>query len=118
MVAAVLPWAVLPVWVLRSVPPVPAPQFLRGDANGDGNLGVPDAITALLYQFVDPHPSVPCERALDVDDDGILAVADVIGLLLYTFADGSAPATPFPHCGPDPTSDTLSCVSSPTWCQP
>ncbi len=84
-------------------------EFVRGDSNGDGALGIADAIFALSFLF-SGGPSL-CHDALDTDDSGALDLADPINLLGYLFSMGPAPTLPFPDCGTDPTADTLDCLA-------
>ena len=44
-------------------------HFLRGDANHDREVDVSDAVTTLLYLFVESS-TPPCLDSLDFDDDG------------------------------------------------
>ncbi|MBN1421082.1 MAG: VCBS repeat-containing protein [Planctomycetes bacterium] len=83
--------------------------FLRGDANGDGQLDLGDAISILNYLFVPGSGPVACEDALDTNDDGHLDLGDAVRLLNYLFAQGPAPLPPFPEKGNDPTADALRC---------
>ena len=45
----------------------------------------------------------------DVDDNGKNEVTDVIYVLNHLFLGGPVPKAPYPGCGPDPTSDGLTC---------
>ncbi len=89
-------------------------EYLRGDCTLDGVLNVSDVFCQLEYLFRRTSPG--CLDALDTSDDGALDIGDSIVLLSYLFAAGSAPAVPFPLCGEDPTSDTLSCYDVPASC--
>ena len=86
-------------------------QFIRGDVDGDGSYGLPDAIVTLTHLFV--SPSITCLSAADVDDDDVVGLVDAIYTLLALFASGPEPAAPFPACGPDPTPGGLDCPASP-----
>jgi hypothetical protein len=84
--------------------------FARGNANGDVQTDLSDAVFALLHLFggiVD----APCMKALDANDDGDVNVSDPIFLLDYLFRDGAGLPAPL-QCGSDPTSDTLTCEFS------
>jgi len=84
------------------------PWFIRGDADGDGLLGMGDIVRSLRYQMaLDPQP--PCLKAADSNDDGRIDWADPIFSANHLFAGGSAPPPPSPSCGPDPTVDELPC---------
>ncbi len=86
-----------------------AAPFRRGDVNQDGRHDIADAIKALGYLFASEQTS--CLDAIDVNDDGLTNIADPIKLLNYLFAGPSAIDPPFTACGPDPTNDTLGCMS-------
>ncbi|MCI0651770.1 MAG: hypothetical protein L0Z55_07790 [Planctomycetes bacterium] len=85
-----------------------SPTFLRGDANGDGAIGLVDAIVALTYLFASGAPPA-CLDAVDADDSGTLALIDPLRVLSYLFVEGVPPAPPFPEEGADPTGDALGC---------
>jgi hypothetical protein len=78
--------------------------FLRGDANGDADVNVADAVAILQWLFLSPN-SVTCPDAADTNDDERTNVADAVYLLQYLFINGPAIPPPFPigTCGPDPT---------------
>lgn len=81
-----------------------AHDFIRGDADGDGQPTVADAVVTLGHLFLLPGTNLPCQSAADVNDDDAVNLADVIVLLSYLFLPGSpSPPAPFPDCGSDPT---------------
>jgi hypothetical protein len=85
-----------------------APVFRRGDADGNGNLELTDAIYVLDNQFLGgPNPS--CMDAADIDDNGAYDLTDAIFSLNFQFLGGSIPPPPGPGpaCGPDPSNDTF-----------
>ncbi len=82
-------------------------DMLRGDSNGDGFVGVSDAVTTLLSLFVGHE--LRCEDAADCDDDGTVAVNDPIVLLSHVYQGGPRPPAPYPNCGTDRIADDLSC---------
>ncbi|MCA8961023.1 MAG: hypothetical protein KDC38_10950 [Planctomycetes bacterium] len=86
------------------------PPFRRGDANGDAQVDVGDAIVllAFLFQF---GANLPCDDAADVNDDGGLTIADPVSLLASLFAGSAPPPPPYPDCGADRTVDTLTCLA-------
>jgi formylglycine-generating enzyme required for sulfatase activity len=90
------------------------PRFIRGDASGNGFVGVNDPIIILRYLFrasqVPLEPLTSCEDALDADDSGKIEVTDAIYLLNHLFLGGPPPPHPYPICGEDPTLDGLGCV--------
>ncbi len=86
--------------------------FRRGDANGDANVDVSDAVFVLAYLFHGTS-EVECLDSADADDTGALDLTDAVYVLNYLYLGGPAPAQPVAGCGPDPTSDALGCVSFP-----
>ena len=85
-------------------------EFMRGDPNSDGIVGLADAIFVLFYLFNQPAPGPTCFDSADMNDDGGLDITDGIYLIEYLFNGGSLPLPPFPGCGVDPTdTDILDC---------
>ena len=84
-----------------------ATDFLRGDANSDGDLSVADVISILSYLFAGGKEPDPLDAA-DVNDSGVIDLSDAIYLLGYLFA-GNPKYLPHPHpyYGFDPTPDDL-----------
>ncbi len=85
--------------------------FLRGDANDDAAINIADVVFLLGWIFqsgADPH----CFDGADSNDDGTVDLADGIYMLNYIFTEGPQPPEPFGTVGPDPTDDSLGCVSS------
>ena len=90
----------------------PQAEFVRGDANADGQIDISDPIATLIFLFP-PVPGgafLPCLNAGDVNIDGQIDIGDPIGLLGYLF-DPLAPPLPqpFPFCAPDPFLTGLEC---------
>ena len=90
-------------------PPVDA-DFIRGDANFDGTVNLADGSFLQDYVAGTGGPAPACFDAADVNDDGILNIADVIDLYDFLFSGGTAPNSPFPLAGSDPTTDSLDCT--------
>ena len=88
--------------------PPPVPTFRRGDANGDGKVGLTDAVVILGHLF-QGDSALACLDAADPNDDGTINLTDPVGLLNYLFqGGGQPPAPPGPsECGEDPTEDEL-----------
>lgn len=82
--------------------------FLRGDSNGDGNLGIADAVSLLSHLF--NGAAAHCQTASDANADGRLNIGDVIGLLNYLYDQGDDLPSPFPACGPG-AAHMLDCTS-------
>lgn len=87
-------------------------QFLRGDANQDGDIDISDPITILNYLFRG-GVVITCLSSLDTNDDGGLDIAEAIFLLSYLFRGGvdAPPPNVLTGCGIDPTPDELGCES-------
>ncbi len=92
--------------------PVHAEPFVRGDVDGDGVLGLTDAVRLFGHLFLgDPVP--PCLDAADANDSGTADISDGIYDLGFLFLGTPQPPAPFPECGTDPTEDALDCASFP-----
>ncbi|MEM7167169.1 MAG: IPT/TIG domain-containing protein [Planctomycetota bacterium] len=90
---------------------VTGPVFIRGDVNADSNVDIGDPVAILSYLF-SAGTEPQCLDAADVNDDGTVNVADAVYDLTYLFSMGAPPPPPFPGSGPDPTGDTISCLTS------
>ncbi len=83
---------------LLAEPSTPAP-FRRGDANGDGQSDISDAVSILLWLFVGGEKP-GCLEAADTNGDDGHDVSDAVYLLLYRFQGGPPPPEPGPeNCG-------------------
>src|SRR5688572_18861370 len=91
--------------------PAAGTGFVRGDVNESGAIELTDAILSLQFLFQGNADAVRCADAGDSDDDGFLGIADAIFSLSHLFRGESAPPTPFPDCGEDPTADELGCAA-------
>lgn len=126
--------AALPLWVraecssgatltpLTPPPSEPAPAFVRGDCNSDGEVtgDVTDAVYLLNFSFLNGR-APPCAAACDANGDGRFSgtVTDPVFLLNFTFLVGPPPPRPFPCCGPGGPSDlALGCETPPAACRP
>ena len=98
-------------------------DFVRGDANANGQIDLTDAINLLNYLFLGtPAPS--CLEAADADNNAQLLINDAILILGWLFTGGVAPEEPSPttsnypasDCGPDPEGGNLGCASPPAKC--
>jgi hypothetical protein len=81
-------------------------RFIRGDANGDRQVDISDAISILSYLFTG-GAEISCQDAADVDDDGELFLTDAINLLSHLYLGGPSPPAPYPGEGMDRTDDQL-----------
>ncbi len=86
----------------------PTPGFQRGDADGDGQVILTDAIVVLNYLFREGSPRLSCPDAADTNDDAVINLTDPVAVLNYLFQKGEPPAPPGPaECGEDTTGDEL-----------
>ena len=94
-------------FVLLGPPPPPEGAiYIRGDANADTNVNLPDMQSILNFLFLgasDPK----CMDAADLNDDGNVNLPDAQYGLNFLFLGGPQPKAPFPDCdlGPDPGSE-------------
>ena len=87
--------------------PGPLPPFLlRGDVNGDEEVGMSDAVTLLNWLFLGGK-TPGCAEQADINGSGEISLADAVYELQWEFAGGTPPPDPFPECGPDTA--TLGC---------
>ena len=82
--------------------------FIRGDADGDGDVDSNDVMLVLDLATGQGVPP-PCMDRYDVDDNGQVNTTDGIYLLTFLNSNGPPPPPPFPEEGEDPTPDILSC---------
>jgi len=87
----------------------PLTNFVRADANADGQINVADPVLTLALLFQGSVPT--CLVAHDSNDDEQIDIGDIIFTLNYIFNSGAQPAEPFSQCGPDPTASMLECSS-------
>ena len=93
----------------------PAPEFRRGDADGNGFVEPLYDAYYLVWSAFASGPPPPCMEATDADGDGVaFALLDAIYLLSWGFGTGTPPTDPGPFvCGTDPESETLGCENPP-----
>jgi hypothetical protein len=82
--------------------------FVRGDADGNGQVNISDAVVLLGYLFLGEDP-VECLDAGDANDSGTINVADAAYCLNFLFRGGMIPPPPFPNPGLDPSEDRMNC---------
>ena len=81
--------------------PVAAVDFVRGDANDDGQVTIADAHYLSRFLFLTGGDGVLCGDAADVDDSGMMDLTDVVQLAQHVAGIGDPPSSPFPVPGPD-----------------
>jgi len=64
---------------------------IRGDCNGDEDLGLPDAVYLINYAFKGGDPPIPEPVVGDVNCDEEVGLTDVVYLINYLFKDGPPP---------------------------
>ncbi|HVR75860.1 MAG TPA: LamG-like jellyroll fold domain-containing protein, partial [Planctomycetota bacterium] len=84
--------------------------FIRGDLNVDGRIDISDALSALGFLFLGGR-APDCLDSADTNDSGRIDISDATYLLAFLFLGGGAPPAPFPGCGPDPSDDSLECLT-------
>ena len=92
----------------RIVPAPAAPAFRRGDANGDGEPDISDAVFTLLFLFAG-SAAPDCLDSANANGDAQVDVSDSVHLLNYLFLAGPPPQEPFAECGPAPNEDGPGC---------
>lgn len=89
-----------------AAPPVASAPFLRGDADGDGLIGLSDG--TLIQSYLGGTAAAPtCLDAADANDDGQITAADAVLIYDFLFASGPPPASPYPATAVDTTPDEL-----------
>ncbi len=98
----------LAAWTSETPAQVTETTFIRGDANGDGEVDFTDVMTSLDYLFR-RGPTPACMDAADANDDGGLNLTDPVVTILFLFAGGAPLPPPTGSPGADPTPDDLGC---------
>ena len=102
-------WQEFPVNAQGGGAGMKCPPF-AGDANGDGNIDLPDAQYLLNFLFLGGREP-PCLDAADANDTGTLDVTTALYLFGFLFLGGPPPPPPgIDDCGADPTADCLGCT--------
>jgi hypothetical protein len=84
-----------------------APEFLRGDCDGNTRVEITDAINLLGFLFLGTFTPT-CRDACDTNDDGNVDLSDPLYILTFLFIGGIDPIPqPYPDSGPDLTVDSL-----------
>lgn len=64
--------------------------FIRGDADGDGQIAASDVVYLINYLYIHGPAPVPLEAG-DANSDGVVDAADVVYLINYLFIHGPPP---------------------------
>lgn len=72
--------------------------FVRGNVDGDGAIGIADAVRILDYLLVGGREPAPM-MAADTNHDARIDIGDPIYLLSFLFSDGAPPPLPYPEEG-------------------
>lgn len=74
-----------PVWTFTT-----KPEWIRGDCNGDEEIGLSDVVYLINYLFNDGPGPDPIESG-NLNCDDVVGLADVVYLINYLFKNGSPP---------------------------
>jgi Dockerin type I domain len=66
-------------------------QGMCGDANGDGQVNVSDAVWVINYVFVGGEGPMPVLACGDANGDGMVNVSDAVWIINYVFVGGDPP---------------------------
>jgi Ca2+-binding EF-hand superfamily protein len=83
-------------------------EFVRGDANFDGQVEISDAVGVLGFLFLGQTAPL-CLDAADANDTGDIDMSDPLTLLWSLFLGGPPLPEPSSAAGEDPTADDLTC---------
>jgi hypothetical protein len=92
--------------ILAALGGTEATRFFRGDADGNGNIALSDAVRVFQYLFNGGAAS-ECRESADANNDSNINLTDGVHVLNYLFLQGDLPSPPGPPgigapCGPDP----------------
>ncbi len=65
--------------------------LVPGDANGDGQLSISDAVYLVSFYFAGGPPPMGCTALGDADGNGSLSVSDAVRIIGHIFSGGLAP---------------------------
>ena len=78
--------------------PVVTIDWLRGDANSDGQVNIADGVW-LISELFSGGGASSCAISRDCNSDGGVDLADPTFIINYRFLGGPPPAAPFDSCG-------------------
>jgi hypothetical protein len=80
--------------IADSLPPtIRVLLYSRGDANGDGTIGIDDVVYIVNYLYKDGSAPIP-SIAGDVNCDDIVDIGDIVYLINFLFKNGDPPCSP------------------------
>lgn len=85
-------------------------DFLRGDANEDGVVGISDAALLVSWLF-ETGITGGCEKVADANADSEFNLADIVSILGVLFFGSPFLPEPYPGCGVESTPTTPLCSS-------
>ncbi len=66
-------------------------RYIDGDANGDGEINLGDAVYVVNYVFAAGPPPVPIPASADSNCDSAVSIADAVMIVSYVFKNGPPP---------------------------
>ena len=90
-------------------------EFVYGDTNESGSVGIGDAISILGYLFrgdIEICDIEICDPASDVTRDGFLRIDDAISILQYLFVDPQIWASVPQDCQSAPRAQAAGCYGT------
>ncbi|MBI4583685.1 MAG: hypothetical protein HY717_06655 [Planctomycetes bacterium] len=88
------------IYKLRMKEGIFGKEFIRGDANADGNINVSDP-SFILYYLFKGGAKPPCADAADATDDEMIDISDAIQIFRHLFLGAGPLPEPFSSCGRD-----------------
>jgi hypothetical protein len=67
------------------------PVYICGDAGGDGQVNISDAVYIINYIFIPGSPAPEPLQAAEVNCDGNVNISDAVYIINYIFVGGAAP---------------------------
>ena len=92
-------------------------QFIRGDANLDGQVDISDPVALLGILFLG-NPDPGCADSQDANDSGETDISDAVFTLAYLFSGGRLPPAPLENAAVMRPMMTLSIAGPPPTAAP